>query len=693
MIEWEVTPSGLRVIDPGNSEFVVHGADLDVVDDDASLPRPVDTTLTCVGTELRFPISVVYVASQTSDATYQLENDVGPLDLPRGEYIVDLDARIKTYLRADGPLSISKTRDFEEVIVSFPAETTLTLGFRSRSEQPSGRVSVPATPAGMATALTHLSASHKTTAADRTYPTLRGHPPLVETTDPSTEAAVPDYIADATPDVGIELLVPPSFDELFVTAPLAYYLQADVEVVDSLSAPMLCAPSAGIRHDLGQLPTLERTTARTLRKAFFLDCLVRNAGPYGTNLAEESLLDALRLESEELYHGSPVDRLETYLDVPYAAIEHRLPDWHLSMYVDPSAEMLGTVPFMLHNLSLIYMPQTSALQGAELVERSLDDFYRGNEARAGAGQVASVDIVKPALRGGRIHGWLADGVPIDVFKCAPAAYRNRLKYLERKRETAKVTVVLNDQRMDAEHADVAAIYRERSEDLPLQVEVLDHLATADLARVFEDDNDFLHYIGHCEEEGLRCPDGYLPASSIDECNTQTFFLNACGSFHEGMALIERGAVAGGVTFTQVLNDHAVKVGSAFARLLIHGFSVERALRIARRRIMMGKDYAVVGDGTHTLTQTTNRLPTTAELEHLGDEQYFLTFDQFSLQHAGSYYHPYIEQNEFSYLCGNESEFALGQQSLLEFLERADTSVIYDGEFYWSDDLATRLRNP
>jgi len=106
--------------------------------------------------------------------------------------------------------------------------------------------------------------------------------------------------------------------------------------------------------------------------------------------------------------------------------------------------------------------------------------------------------------------------------------------------------------------------------------------------------------------------------------------------------------------------------------------------------MMGKDYAVVGDGTHTLSQTTNRVPTTAELEQLSDDQFFLQFDQFSIRQVGAYYHPYIADNEYSYLCGNASEFALDRRTLLEFLRRADTSVIFDGEFYWSDDLAKKL---
>jgi len=677
-----VRSDGLTVADASNSELRVASPDLSVRASDTTIPRPVDVTVDCEASELRFPIAVVYVASQASDATYELENDTGPLELPAGEYVLDLDASVKTYLQVDGPLSVSKTPDFEQVVVSFPERRTMTLGFRSRHDRPTDTVTVPGTPSGFAAAVTHASSAHKTTGADRTYPTLRGHPPLVALGD---ALDVPDAVRDATPDVGIELLVPPDYETLYTTAPLAYYLQADVQTAD-VGQPKLCAPSAGIRRSLSTTGRLETDVERLLRKAFFLDCLVRNSGPYGTNLAEESLLDALDLDGNALYHADPVDRLETYLDVPFQAVEHRLPDWHLSTYVDPEPGYMETLPFLLDSLSLIFPPKTSELDGSELVARSLDDFYRSQ----GPGEVASVDVVKPELRGGRVHGWLADGVPIDVFKSTPSAYRHRLSYMDREHDDTIVSVVLNDQQMDKEHADVASIYREGSEDLPITVDVYEELATDELATVFESENDFVHYIGHCEEDGLRCPDGYMSASVLDAVNTQTFFLNACGSFHEGMALVEKGAVAGGVTFTQVLNDHAVKVGSAFARLLIHGFSFERALRIARRRIMMGKDYAVVGDGTHTLSQTTNRVPTAAELERLSEDQFFLQFDQFSIREIGAYYHPYIADNEYSYLCGNSSEFALDESSVLEFLQRADTSVIFDGEFYWSDDLAAEL---
>jgi hypothetical protein len=677
MIGWEVTESGARVFDGDNSSIPLSGAGLELSATDAEIPRPVEATVACTARELRVPIAVVYVRSLSRDEQYELGNDTEPLELPAGEYVVDVDAQIKTYLRVSGPATIRKTAEFEEVVLTFPERRRFPVGFRSRHRKPAGVVEAPATPAGVATALSHLHSSHKTTGSDRSYPTLRGHPPLIRRAE---EVSVPDHVAAATPETDLELVVPPDLTELFVMAPTAYYLQASVRTADR-EAPLLRAPAVGIEREFEPMPTLEREATRLLRTVFFLDCLVRNAGPYGTNLAEESLLATLDLDAARLYEATPAERLRTYLDVPFEAVEQRLPDWHLSTYVDPVPGHVETLPFLLDSLSLVYTPETSHLEGSELVERSLSDFYR-----SGMGDVATVDVVKPELRRSRIHGWLAEGTPIDVFKSTPAAYRNRLEYLGDEGEVTAVAVVLNDEEMYGEHVDVEGIYRERSEDLPLDVEVYEHLPVGDLAALFEEGRDFVHYIGHCEEQGLRCQDGYLSASSLGECNTQTFFLNACGSYYEGIELVEKGAVAGAITFSQVLNEHAVKVGSAFARLMIHGFSIERALQLARRRIMMGKDYAVVGDGTHVLTQSENRLPATATLEAVAEDQYLLTYDQYSTRDTGGYYHPYIGDNEYSYLCGNESEFALDATEVATFLRRAEMPVVYDGDFVWSDEL-------
>ena len=111
--------------------------------------------------------------------------------------------------------------------------------------------------------------------------------------------------------------------------------------------------------------------------------------------------------------------------------------------------------------------------------------------------------------------------------------------------------------------------------------------------------------------------------------------------------------------------------------------------LARRRIMMGKDYVVVGDGTHSLTQG-DQPPTTATLEALEcddtENKYLLGLDCYSTRATGSYYFPHTKTNEYAYLCGNDSTFTLTQPELVTMLKETDAAVIYDGDVYWSDAL-------
>jgi len=698
MIDWDVCGDTIHVTDTDNAELSVRGQELEVDAAEPAIPRPVDETVVVTTDELRFPYDVVYAFSLGTEQRYELDPGGDPLSLPPGEYVIDIDTDIKTYVRYSGPATIERTDNFESTVVSFPSRTRTVLGFRSHHELPTATMTVPDSPSGLASAITALASSHKTDSPNRTYPTLRGHPPLIEH---GSELSIDDRLRSETPETGIELLVPAEYQLLFVTAPLAYYLQATVRVAETADTPRLRLPAVALERELSAMPELEHDIERLLRKTFFLDCLVRNAGPYGTSLAELRLLDALGLDAKTLYEASPQQRLAAYLDVPFGAIEHRIPDWHCTMYVEPTYDNVTMLPFLLDRMSLLSLPRTSELEGKELVERSLADFYRGGphgtsalDDRSSAGQVASVDIVKPELRNGRVHGWLADGVPIDVFKSAPEAYYNRLSYLERSSDSTSICVVLNDPEMAGEHDDVAEIYRQRSKELTMDVTVSESLSTDDLATVFESDFDFVHYIGHCETDGLRCSNGYLSAANLRTCNVQTFFLNACGSFYEGQSLIETGSVAGAVTFTKVLNSHAVKVGSTFAKLLVHGFSIERAMRLARRRIMMGKDYAVVGDGTHSLTQGELRTPTTIQIDPIetDDDMYLVTFDCYSTRVTGSYYFPHTEDNEYAYLCGNESNFALTGPELASLLRESEASVIYDGDIYWSKTLASAFEN-
>ena len=691
MIEWVVTDEGIRVFDHAKVEIGVRASDATFEPTDDEFPRPIDETVAATTSEVRLPSVFVRITRLDGEYTREFGGETGPIELDEGRYLLDLGSLVKTYVLFEGPATLRKTDDFETLAVSFEDRQDLTFGFRSLHEQPVGTITVPDSPRGIATALSYVHSSLKTTDSNRSFPTLRGHPPRVEIGD---AVNIPEPVADSTVDTGIRLRVPSDIDHLYVLAPLAYYLQAEV-VANGVDTPVLEARSVGIERTLAPLPELQGETARLLRKVFYLDCLVRNVGPYGTDLAEADALDSMPLDPEEAYEATPAERLAQYLDVPYELLDPHVPEWHLATYVEPDTKQARSLPYLLERLSLVYLPETSELDGAELMERSLDDFYRGAAISAPPGfrkraDAASVDLLKPELGSARMHGWLADGVPIDVFKATHAGFENRFDYLTLDRDHNKITVVLNDEEMASEHDEVARIYRDRAEDLPMEVDVYEYLDRDELAAIFEDDNDFVHYIGHCEKSGLRCPDGNLSVSDLDECNAQTFFLNACGSYYEGMKLVEKGSVVGGVTFKKVLDKQAAIVGTTFARLLINGFNFDHAIRLARRRIMTGKDYAVVGDGTHTLTQCEGFLPQKNRIEE-ADTGFELTADSCSVTFVGGFYQLNLDDHRVeSHLIGNPSTYSFTRGSLMKYLERVSEPVVHDGDFYWSTELTEQL---
>ncbi|MCL7417419.1 MAG: hypothetical protein M8354_06220, partial [Halalkalicoccus sp.] len=360
-------------------------------------------------------------------------------------------------------------------------------------------------------------------------------------------------------------------------------------------------------------------------------------------------------------------------------------EWHLATYLPAESEAARALPYALDRLSLIRPPETRPLDGKELLRRSLTDFYRRGDR-----QSVSIDAVTPVLGPARSHAWLDETVPIDVFNARTEAFENGLSGLDTDGRLPFI-VVQNDPEMGEEYAEVARIYEDHAADLPIDVTAHRNLTCEELSAVFQRPSAFVHYVGHCDKEGLRCTDGNLSVEEIPESNAQTFFLNACGTFYEGEALVERGSVAGGVTFSKVLNEQAATVGTTFARLLVYGFSIDRAMSLARRQIMMGKNYAVVGDGTHVLGGRRDRHPGTLLAEPT-DEGFSVTYDVLPNWTAGGWYYPREVGADTPHLTGTTTESTLDRSSLLAVVESTDAPVIYDGRFFWPEDLASHLRS-
>jgi hypothetical protein len=668
----------VHAVDEAKTSIALGVPSWEPVADAPALDSSVDAELCGRARRLEFPPAFAFVTDLVSGESTAPESQQGPVSFPDGRYELRIETPLKLYIRFDGAFELSFP-GYERGVLSLESPRPLRIGFRSRDESPPDAVVVPKTPEGVATALSALPVSHRSTTADRSFNSMRTHPPLVEFGD---EPSIPEEVAVGKPDTGVELTLPPDLSVLLPAASLVHYLGADLRTEPGVE-PTLTTPETTV--SLGRGREYEQRVTCLLRRCFWLDCLVRSAGPHSADVREVDLLDELAIDADALYDATIGERVDAYRDAAYERIADRLPDWHLSLYVEPTYENVQTLPYVLGNVPQLFSPRSGSLSGPDRLDSSLSDFYRASDE-----PVPTVELLEPDLGPSRFHGWLSDGVALDTFKALPEAYENRSAFRARADEPISVVSVLNEGDMDDEHAQATDIYRRRAEQLDIDVDVRESLTTAELARTIESRHDLLHFIGHCEESGLRCPDGNLSISSVEASRAQTFFLNACGSYEEGVEMVRKGSVAGAVTFEKVLDSHAAKVGTAFARLVVHGYSIERALSLARRRVIMGKDYAVVGDGTHVLTQTESLVGPEISLEKTDDDQFSLTYRMPTPTRTGSRMKVHLAESERPTLIGNEQQYTLDREQLVSFLRTGEFAVIYRRDVHWSTELADRL---
>ncbi|MFB6106826.1 MAG: hypothetical protein ABEJ70_07625 [Halobacteriaceae archaeon] len=663
MLTCGVSDSGVRVRDPEGVALRVRARDWSHGSVRRNPTGGPDVVVSGSASHFAVPSPLATVTDLDTGNTTTL----GPAaaSLGTGTFALEVDANIDVTARFSGPATARCGGDWARV--AFPDSAPVRLGFRSRVSLPAKTVTVPPSPRGLAAALTHAAATSTATGPERVRPWTRPHPPRFAF-DEAAGVDPPD------PGTGVTVRLPPQYEALFAAAPLAYYLGARVETAPGAD-PVVEADGRVFPLD----PVTDAAPA-LLRRTFWLDALVHGTDVFGASLAGADRLAAVGLDPEAVADADVATRLRRYADVPFDRLVDDVPTWHLVVHAEPSARTAVALPYLLDRLALVYPSATTDLPGRELMERSLDEFYRGD--------VPAVEVVKPDLEPGRVHGWLGPETPIDVFKAVPAAYENRLAYAGRSEDPLTVAVVLNDAAMAGEDDDVAAAYRTHGTVASVDVRRYADVSTRRLANIVESGVDHLHYIGHCETGGLVCADGTLAAADLAESGVRTFFLNACGSYYEGLDLLRKGSVAGAVTFRKVLDEQARTVGETFARLAVRGFSFERAIRLARRRIMMGKDYAVVGDGTHALTRDSTP-PLVTRVEADGD-RFRVTCEAAHDWTTGSYFRPPIPGNERIHVCGDEATFTLDRETVRRYLEAGPGPVIYEGTFYWPEDLAAAI---
>jgi hypothetical protein len=649
----------------------------------------------------------VYV--RTQDGELVADNaDREDRTLAPGAYTVELStAPMKLYLSVESGVELS--HDGVSVTLAFDDPTEVRIGARSFHDRPAGTVTTTADPVGAMEALSYLGSALKTTSPEQSFPTLRGHPPLIEVGEAFD---APDGIE--RPDTGVRLELPAEYEYVYPAASLAYYLGAAVVPGDD---PRIVTDE-GFEYGLAGALGYEETVGRVLRQTFFLDCVTRTEGYYQVDLHERNAAEsALDLDFAALYDASLAERLEAYLSVPFETIQEHVPDWNLTTDVMATPDNAEVLPFVANDLALVRCPGSPSAASVSATPEPLTEFFRSDpdgEEAAIAGSADSTgsadptaasddftrsttsnpspepsenDVFNPDPAETVEHAWVGEGFPLSANKATVESYRRRVERSAPEKTSIEIHVVCNDERMQEEGV-VEEFYGLR-DLLRFDVSVHYGLTTDELADLLAEPADLLHYIGHVDACGMRCPDGHLDARTLSDVAVKAFVLNACRSYEQGEALVASGSYGGVVTLAEVANSVATDIGQTLARLLNCGFSLRVALSIVKDTIAPAYQYTTVGDGGLTLCQSESGIPVLVEVENRGDEGFEITVSGFPVPGygIGSVQQPHIDGTDALYLTsGPLDTFELSADEVQEFLELEVLPIKNDGELYWSDEI-------
>jgi hypothetical protein len=707
------SPDGLRVTDPILQREYTLRTDRPV--HPAERPSdgfyyPMDAACEITVADLVLPTTVAtYVRTPEGEQVGEISNTHVESE-PEAEYLVVLMTPIKVIVRFDSAFEVATADD--RMAFSFPSETSVAVGARSYHDQPAGTITTTGAPEDLRAALGALASSLKTQSCERSWPTLRGHPPRIEVGD---HLSIPDSFDP--PETGVTITTPDDRGTLYAVAPLAFYLGATLEH----GPETRLRTDAGLDHPLSLRETFEndpgspdgppRDVGRVLKQVVTLDCLTRTEGYYQVELHERDRFEReadASLDFPALYDESLAAQLDAYLSVPYADVEPVSPRWRLVSDVTPDAQSAELLPYIVNDLGIVRFARDRG--DAKPPEPPvIDGFARGaTDSSSDAGSTSdgfdrgptepaspedSVAYVTPPDAHALEQAWAGPGRPFDAGKLLRAGFEHKFDHMAARgddegngEQTAiEIAVVCNDGAMDAEYAD-RDLYGDRDEVRDDVSEFRD-LSAARLRQVLESDRDFVHYIGHVEDGRFVCTDKYLDPEDLDSVGVSAFLLNGCRSYAAGVELVRSGAVGGIVTHSDVGNDAAVEIGRVTARLLNSGYSLRSALAISKDQRLVGNQYLVVGDGGNAIIQTVNGTPIAADIRKT-DEGFEFLLETRATNDAGmgSLFTPYLPGVEEHYLSGGSIDtFKVTADDLASYLRLEEFPIEFGGEFYWSSE--------
>ncbi|MFB9804474.1 hypothetical protein ACFFQF_02920 [Haladaptatus pallidirubidus] len=563
-------------------------------------------------------------------------------------------------------------------IIDFEREQSVRVAARSLHRRPSDVITVTEDVRDVMRAVSSFGSALKTTSPERSFPTLRDHPPLVES---GNEFSVPKSVE--RPDTGIEIEVPQEYASVYAVTPLAFYLGA--KVVPG-RVPRLVTDD--FEYSLTGSADFEQTVADTLQQVFFLDCVTRTEGYYDFTIQScQTVKERLDIDFADLYDSSLTEQLTTYLSIPSEILEPHMPQWHLTTDVVPTLGNAEILPFVADDLSLVRCPAEPTGKSLRPQPPAIAEFCR-TTSMDGESDPSSELVVEPTPTNTMEHAWVGKGCPLGSNKLTVDSRRRRIEQEPAEQPNIRIQVVCNDEGMKAEGA-VEEMYGFR-DLVEYDVDIEYDLTTDELRKMLREPIDFLHYIGHVDHQGIQCTNGTLDTTALETIGVRMFLLNACRSYKQGKALIEKGSQAGIVTVSDVSNRSATKVGQSLARLLNAGFSLRSALPIAQKQTLFGHQYLIIGDGGATICQSPSGFGTHLKIIPKSKGKYTVEIYTYLVptHSAGTIYNSYHKESYTSYLSpGYIDSVKMAADELDQYLNRQQYVIEYDGDIYWSDDIS------
>ncbi|WP_312911602.1 hypothetical protein [Natronosalvus caseinilyticus] len=676
---FEAVDGGLEIIDQierHRYRLTTHeSVSPEPVSDDC-LQYPVDSAVEIEVESVTLPTNdLVYVRDETGAMVHEVRPGEQQL-LPEGAYTLDLSTPFKIYLHFKSSMHIYA--DSQQTHITLDDATRVIVGTRSSHTRPAGTITTTEEPADLMEAVTAFGSALKTTTPERSYPTLRGHPPALELGE---TLSIPNGFD--RPETGIQIEVPPSLENVYVVAPLAYYLGA--EVISGEASRV--TTDAGLSYSLTSDGGFEETVERLLKQIFFLDCIVRTEGMTPVPLHERQAIEpSLPFDLEQVYEQPLPKQLEKYLSTPFSTIEPVIPEWRLEVHLKPTSESITFLPYIANDLAIVQIQQTNRASPEAPVQReAIQEFTRGVSTSRGAekpdihAQVHDIPTIE--------QHWKTDDSTTLISTTPLSAFTHSIGR-EPREDPIEIKVVCNDSEMKDELETVNGIYGNRDE-LPFNVAEYYSLTRDELRDVLAKESDFVHYIGHIDREGFQCSDGKLSGTTLEKVGAKAFLLNACQSRNQGLHLVEAGSSGGIVTLGDVINSGAIRMGSMIARVLNRGYPLYAALDVARRKTLVGQQYRMVGNGLISIAQSETGPPNVCIIEKKGSRADIIldTYETSELR-KGTIFVPYVESNDSYFLTsGKAGPFSLTESELSQFLDLEDVPILYEGEIQWSKDFS------